>query len=67
VYLILELLRGPELLTRIRQAKHFTEQEAARIFRKIVDAVRFVHKKGAVHRDLKPEVCHANKAAITTL
>jgi len=55
IYLILELLRGPELLTKIRHAKHFTEQEASRIFRKIVSAVSFVHKKGAVHRDLKPE------------
>lgn len=56
IYLVLELLRGPELLARIRNAKHFTEQEASRIFRRIVSAVSFVHKKGAVHRDLKPEV-----------
>lgn len=56
VYLILELLKGPELLTRIRQAEKFTEAEAARIMRKLVSAVKFLHNKGAVHRDLKPEV-----------
>lgn len=56
VYLVLELLKGPELLTRIRQAEKFTEAEAARIMRKLVSAVKFLHNKGAVHRDLKPEV-----------
>uniref|UniRef100_A0A914WQZ9 Ribosomal protein S6 kinase n=1 Tax=Plectus sambesii TaxID=2011161 RepID=A0A914WQZ9_9BILA len=55
IYLVLELLKGPELLTRIRQAEKFTEAEAARIMRKLVSAVKFLHNKGAVHRDLKPE------------
>lgn len=56
IYLVMELLRGPELLTKIRQSKQFTESEASRIARKLVSAVKFLHAKGIVHRDLKPEV-----------
>lgn len=55
MYLVLELLRGPELLTRIRQSSSFTEAEAARIMRRLVSALRYLHTKGIVHRDLKPE------------
>ncbi len=54
-YIVLELLRGGELLQRIRKKKHFTETEAAQIMKKLVSAVNFMHSHGVVHRDLKPE------------
>lgn len=53
---MLELLRGGELLDRIRKKKSFTEPEASKIMLKLVNAVDFMHSKGIVHRDLKPEV-----------
>lgn len=56
-YLVLELLRGGELLERIRQKRHFSESEASQILRSLVSAVSFLHEEaGVVHRDLKPEV-----------
>lgn len=63
-YLVLELLRGGELLERIRRKQHFSETEASRIMRRLVSAVSHMHDVGVVHRDLKPEVqltfyCHA--------
>uniref|UniRef100_A0AAR2LX87 Ribosomal protein S6 kinase n=1 Tax=Pygocentrus nattereri TaxID=42514 RepID=A0AAR2LX87_PYGNA len=55
-YLVLELLRGGELLERIRRKQHFSETEASRIMRRLVSAVSHMHDVGVVHRDLKPEV-----------
>uniref|UniRef100_A0AAY3ZTR1 Ribosomal protein S6 kinase n=1 Tax=Denticeps clupeoides TaxID=299321 RepID=A0AAY3ZTR1_9TELE len=54
-YLVLELLRGGELLERIRRKRHFSETEASRIMRRLVSAVSHMHDVGVVHRDLKPE------------
>jgi ribosomal protein S6 kinase alpha-5 len=55
-YIVLELLKGGELLQRIRKKKKgFTEPEASSIMRKLVSAVHFMHCRGVVHRDLKPE------------
>lgn len=51
-----ELLKGGELLERIRKSEHFTEHRAALIWKKLLSGVQHVHSKGIVHRDLKPEV-----------
>ena len=57
-YIVMELLKGGELLQRIRQQKRFTEIQAARIFQKLLAGVNHIHSKGIVHRDLKPEVIY---------
>ncbi|CAH1791260.1 unnamed protein product [Owenia fusiformis] len=54
-YLVLDLLKGGELLDRIRKKRQFTETEAGQIMRKLVSAVDHIHSHGVVHRDLKPE------------
>ncbi|GFR67527.1 ribosomal protein S6 kinase, partial [Elysia marginata] len=54
-YIVMELLRGGELLERLRKKKFFTETEASELMWKLVKAVSFMHSKGVVHRDLKPE------------
>ncbi|XP_066911024.1 ribosomal protein S6 kinase alpha-5-like [Clytia hemisphaerica] len=55
VYLVMEYLRGGELLERIKSKRSFSETEACDIMRKLVSVVKFLHKIGVVHRDLKPE------------
>ena len=55
-YIVMEYLKGGELLQRIRKKKKFPEAEAAKIMKKLVSVVQFMHYKGVVHRDLKPEV-----------
>lgn len=58
-YLVMELLKGGELLERIRRKKLFGEAEASQLLQSLVSAVSFMHEAGVVHRDLKPEVgCH---------
>ena len=52
----MEYLKGGELLQRIRRKKKFPEADAAKIMKKLVSVVQFMHYKGVVHRDLKPEV-----------
>jgi len=53
--MVIEWLRGGELLEHLKSVKHYNEQKAAQLFRQIADAVRFMHEKGYLHRDLKPE------------
>uniref|UniRef100_A0A3B3HN72 non-specific serine/threonine protein kinase n=1 Tax=Oryzias latipes TaxID=8090 RepID=A0A3B3HN72_ORYLA len=55
-YLVMELLRGGELLERIKRKKLFGEAEASHLLQSLVSAVSFMHEAGVVHRDLKPEV-----------
>lgn len=52
----MELLRGGELLERIKRKKLFGEAEASQLLQSLVSAVSFMHEAGVVHRDLKPEV-----------
>ena len=54
-YLVMELLRGGELFDTIVQRGCFTEREARRVMRQLLQAVSHCHSLGIVHRDLKPE------------
>lgn len=55
VHLVMELCSGGELFDRITAKGSYTEKEAARIFRQIVNVVHVCHFMGVMHRDLKPE------------
>lgn len=55
VYLVTELCTGGELFDRIIKHEFFGEDDAARIFRQIVQALNYCHGNHVVHRDLKPE------------
>lgn len=54
IYLVMELLRGGELLDRILSIQRMCEMEAAAVLRTVLSAVAFLHSHGVVHRDLKP-------------
>ncbi|HEY5937321.1 MAG TPA: serine/threonine-protein kinase [Kofleriaceae bacterium] len=54
VYCVMELLRGPDLKTRLL-AGPLPVATAIDIAAQIADALAAVHAKGIVHRDLKPE------------
>jgi len=53
--LVLEFMKGGELLQRIRKKKRYSEKEASYIIKKVVQAAAYLHKNGIVHRDFKPE------------
>lgn len=46
VYLVLELLRGGELLDRLLQRSNFTEREAAEVLYVITNIVKYLHENG---------------------
>ncbi|XP_004291330.1 PREDICTED: calcium-dependent protein kinase 29 isoform X1 [Fragaria vesca subsp. vesca] len=55
LHLIMELCTGGELFDRIITKGSYSEREAAKIFRQIVNVVHVCHFMGVMHRDLKPE------------
>ena len=55
IHLMLPLLKGGELFSRVRTARLFKEKNAQSFMRNFLSALAYLHKKLIVHRDLKPE------------
>ncbi|KAK7291500.1 hypothetical protein RIF29_06694 [Crotalaria pallida] len=55
VHLVMEICEGGELFDRIVQKGHYSEREAAKLIKTIVEVVEACHSLGVMHRDLKPE------------
>jgi len=57
IYLVMELCHGGELFDRLDEQPdyHYTEAACARLVKQMLSAVRYIHDKGIVHRDLKLE------------
>lgn len=50
IYLVMELLKGGELLDRILLLKRMSECEASAVLRTVVSALSYLHEHGVVHR-----------------
>ncbi|GMY12672.1 calcium-dependent protein kinase SK5-like [Fagus crenata] len=55
VHLVMELCEGGELFDRMARKGHYSEREAAKLMKTIVEVVEACHTVGVMHRDLKPE------------
>ena len=54
-FLVMEEMRGGDLLERILQKESYSEQCAKKVARSLLEAISFCHKKKIAHRDIKPE------------
>lgn len=55
VLLIMELCTGKELFERLAERRWYSEFDAARVARQMLDAVSYLHSQSICHRDLKLE------------
>jgi len=55
LYIIMEIMRGPELFSRIVEKGTYAEQDAAQVLLDIISALAYIHEVGVAHCDLKPE------------
>ncbi|KAI2644284.1 cGMP-dependent protein kinase 1 [Labeo rohita] len=55
VYMIMEFCPGGEVWTKLKEAGRFEENTAVFITACVVEAFAYLHNKGILYRDLKPE------------
>ncbi len=54
VYLAMECVEGDTLAGRIEKEKRIPPEDVARLLREIASALEHAHKRGVIHRDIKP-------------
>jgi len=54
-YVVTEYCKGCELFDKIISEGAFTENEAAKTIKQILQAISYCHSMNVIHRDLKPE------------
>lgn len=56
LYLVLEYMPGGHLFQVLANTKmHYTEERASVILRDVIEGLAYLHARGIVHRDVKPE------------
>ena len=54
-YLIFEYVKGQTLFDRLDFQATFSVKEASEIMVQLLDAVSYIHERGVIHRDIKPQ------------
>ncbi|MGQ9618941.1 MAG: protein kinase domain-containing protein [Candidatus Aminicenantia bacterium] len=55
VFLIMKFIEGETLSKIIRREGKLSEKRAVKIMSELLDAIGYIHKKGIIHRDIKPQ------------
>ncbi len=54
-YIVMELLEGRTLAARLQEQPPLSEREAVAIASRLCTGLDYLHRKGVIHRDLKPQ------------
>lgn len=63
-YIVTQLATGGELFDRICDQGRFTEKDASRTVRQVLDAVNYLHQNNVVHRGKWPQPISLDSALI---
>lgn len=55
-YIVTQLATGGELFDRICEQGKFTEKDAVRTIKQVLEAVHYLHSRGIVHRGALPQL-----------
>lgn len=55
VFIMLELMHGGDLLSRIQRCSYLPEEQSKLFFYQICHAIKYLHDRKVTHRDLKPD------------
>ena len=55
LFIIMQLLTGGSLGNFLKLNKVLSERSVAKILRKLLDGLTYLHSKSIIHRDLKPD------------
>jgi serine/threonine protein kinase len=62
-FIVMELLEGQSLDELLEQRRQLSPAEAVELLLPVVGALRYAHKHGVVHRDIKPQNIFLDRAA----
>ena len=55
IHLVLEWLKGGDLLNHLMEKGAYTEKDASMLIKLVLEALEYCHSRNIIHRDLKPE------------
>jgi WD40 repeat protein/tRNA A-37 threonylcarbamoyl transferase component Bud32 len=66
LYLVQQFIDGQNLLRELQQKKRYNSSEIKEILRELLSVLKFIHEKGVIHRDIKPQNIIRRRASLSS-